>query len=166
MTLDEIAANMKLEKRLCHNAPFYVLGPLVTDIAPGYDHITAAIGGAIAASSGADFLCYVTPAEHLRLPDANDVREGLVATKIAAHAADMAKGVPGARDRDNRMSDARRRVDWEDMFSYALDPVRARAYFESAPPSNEGTCTMCGKMCAMRTVSTIMDGLTIDLDAE
>lgn len=166
MTLDEIAANMKLEKRLCHNAPFYVLGPLVTDIAPGYDHITAAIGGAIAASSGADFLCYVTPAEHLRLPDANDVREGLVATKIAAHAADMAKGVPGARDRDNRMSDARRRVDWEEMFSYALDPVRARAYFESAPPSNEGTCTMCGKMCAMRTVNTIMDGLVIDLDAE
>lgn len=166
MTLDEIAANMKLEKRLCHNAPFYVLGPLVTDIAPGYDHITAAIGGAIAASSGADFLCYVTPAEHLRLPDANDVREGLVATKIAAHAADMAKGVPGARDRDNRMSDARRRVDWEEMFSYALDPVRARSYFESAPPSNEGTCTMCGKMCAMRTVNTIMDGLTIDLDAE
>ena len=166
MALDEIAANMKLEKRLCHNAPFYVLGPLVTDIAPGYDHITAAIGGAVAAASGADFLCYVTPAEHLRLPDVDDVREGLVAVKIAAHAADIAKGVPGARDVDNRMSDARRRVAWEEMFDLALDPVKPRRYFESAPPSNEGTCTMCGKMCAMRTVNTIMDGLVIDLDNE
>ena len=166
MALDEIAANMKMEKRLCHNAPFYVLGPLVTDIAPGYDHITAAIGGAVAASSGADFLCYVTPAEHLRLPDANDVREGLVATKIAAHAADIAKGIPHARDVDNRMSDARRRVDWEEMFSLAIDPVKPRKYFESAPPSNEGTCTMCGKMCAVRTVNTIMDGLVIDLGDE
>ncbi len=166
MALDEIAANMKMEKRLCHKAPFYVLGPLVTDIAPGYDHITAAIGGAVAASSGADFLCYVTPAEHLRLPDANDVREGLVATKIAAHAADIAKGIPHARDVDNRMSDARRRVDWEEMFSLALDPEKPRKYFESAPPSNEGTCTMCGKMCAVRTVNTIMDGLVIDLGNE
>lgn len=166
MALDEIATNMKMEKRLCHNAPFYVLGPLVTDIAPGYDHITAAIGGAVAASSGADFLCYVTPAEHLRLPDANDVREGLVATKIAAHAADIAKGIPHARDIDNRMSDARRRVDWEEMFSLALDPEKPRKYFESAPPSNEGTCTMCGKMCAVRTVNTIMDGLVIDLGDE
>lgn len=166
MALDEIAANMKMEKRLCHNAPFYVLGPLVADIAPGYDHITAAIGGAVAASSGADFLCYVTPAEHLRLPDANDVREGLVATKIAAHAADIAKGIPYARDIDNRMSDARRRVDWEEMFSLALDPEKPRKYFESAPPSNEGTCTMCGKMCAVRTVNTIMDGLVIDLGDE
>lgn len=166
MALDEIAANMKLQKRLCHNAPFYVLGPLVTDIAPGYDHITAAIGGAVAASSGADFLCYVTPAEHLRLPDVSDVREGLVATKIAAHAADIAKGIPHARDIDNRMSDARRRVDWEEMFSLAIDPVKPRKYFESAPPSTEGTCTMCGKMCAVRTVNTIMDGLTIDLGDE
>ena len=166
MALDEIAANMKMEKRLCHNAPFYVLGPLVTDIAPGYDHITAAIGGAIAASSGADFLCYVTPAEHLRLPDADDVREGLVATKIAAHVADIAKGIPGARDRDNRMSDARRRVDWDGMFAEAIDPVKARRYFESAPPSNEGTCTMCGQMCAMRTVNQIMDGLVVDLSDE
>ena len=164
MALDEIAANMKLEKRLCHGAPFYVLGPLVTDIAPGYDHITAAIGGAVAASSGADFLCYVTPAEHLRLPDADDVREGLIATKIAAHAADIAKGVPGARDRDNRMSDARRRVDWEGMFAEALDADKARAYFQSAPPSTEGTCTMCGKMCALRTVNQIMDGLTVQLE--
>lgn len=166
MALDEIEANMKLEKRLCHGAPFYVLGPLVTDIAPGYDHITAAIGGALAASSGANFLCYVTPAEHLRLPDVRDVREGLVATLIAAHAADIARGLPGARERDNRMSDARRRVAWDEMFDLALDPVRAREYFDSAPPSHDGTCTMCGKMCAMRTVNTIMDGLVIDLDAQ
>ena len=163
MALDEIAANMKMEKRLCHGAPFYVLGPLVTDIAPGYDHITAAIGGAIAASSGADFLCYVTPAEHLRLPDAHDVREGLIATKIAAHAADIAKGVPGARNRDNRMSDARRRVSWGEMFDLALDPQRAREFYESAPPVTEGTCTMCGKMCAMKTVNDLMDGLTVSI---
>ena len=163
MALDEIAANMKMEKRLCHEAPFYVLGPLVTDIAPGYDHITAAIGGAIAATSGADFLCYVTPAEHLRLPDARDVREGLVATKIAAHAADIAKGVPGARDRDNRMSDARRRVSWSEMFDLALDSQRAREFYESAPPVTEGTCTMCGKMCAMKTVNDLMDGLTVSI---
>lgn len=166
MAIDEIAPNMKLQKRLCHGAPFYVLGPLVTDIAPGYDHITAAIGGTIAAASGADFLCYVTPAEHLRLPDAADVREGLVATKIAAHAADMVKGVPGARNRDNRMSDARRRMDWEEMFSLAIDPVKPREYFESAPPSTDGTCTMCGKMCAVRTVNNIMDGLVVDLGDE
>ncbi len=166
MALDEIAANMKLEKRLCHDAPFYVLGPLVTDIAPGYDHITAAIGGAVAAASGADFLCYVTPAEHLRLPDVDDVREGLVATKIAAHAADIAKGVPGARDADNRMSAARRTFDWDAMFAEAIDPVKPREYFESAPPSTEGTCTMCGKMCAVRTVNDIMDDLTIDLGDE
>ena len=108
----------------------------------------------------------MTPAEHLRLPDVSDVRDGLVATKIAAHAADMVKGIPGARDMDDRMSDARRRVDWEEMFSLAIDEKRAREYFESAPPSNEGTCTMCGKMCAVRTVNTIMDGLTIDLDAQ
>lgn len=166
MAIDEIAPNMKLQKRLCHGAPFYVLGPLVTDIAPGYDHITAAIGGTIAAASGADFLCYVTPAEHLRLPDAADVREGLVATKIAAHAADMVKGVPGARNRDNRMSDARRRMDWEEMFSLAIDPVKPREYFESAPPSTDGTCTMCGKMCAVRTINNIMDGLVVDLGDE
>ena len=166
MALDEIEANMKLQKRLCHDAPFYVLGPLVSDCAPGYDHITAAIGGALAAASGADFLCSVTPAEHLRLPDVNDVREGLVATKIAAHAADIAKGIPHARDIDNRMSDARRRVDWEEMFELAIDPVKPRRYFESAPPSTEGTCTMCGKMCAMRTVNNIMDGLTVDLGKE
>ncbi len=166
MAIDEIETNMKLEKRLCHNAPFYVLGPLVSDIAPGYDHITAAIGGAIAASSGADFLCYVTPAEHLRLPDVDDVREGLVATMIAAHAADIAKGIPGARDVDNQMSEARRTFNWEKMFSLAIDPVKPREYFESAPPSEDESCTMCGKMCAVRTVNEIMDGLTIDLGNE
>ena len=164
MAIDEIAANMKLEKRLCHNAPFYVLGPLVTDIAPGYDHITAAIGGAIAATAGADFLCYVTPAEHLRLPDADDVREGLVATKIAAHAADIAKHLPGARDRDIRMSRARHELDWEGQFAEALDPERARAYYNSAPPEEPGTCSMCGKMCAIRTVNQVMGGKVIDLD--
>lgn len=163
MALDEVAANMKLQKRLCHNAPFYVLGPLVTDIAPGYDHITAAIGGAVAASTGADWLCYVTPAEHLKLPDVNDVREGLVATRIAAHAADIAKGVPHARDVDNKMSAARRRVDWDGMWECALDPERAQEILAQAPPSEDGTCTMCGKMCAARTVNRIMEGLTIDL---
>ena len=134
MALNEIAGNMMMQKRLCHGAPFYVLGPLVTDIAPGYDHITSAIGGAIAATYGADFLCYVTPAEHLRLPDSDDVKEGIIASLIAAHAADIAKGVPGARDWDNKMSDARRRVDWEEMFSLALDEEKARAYFNSKPP--------------------------------
>jgi phosphomethylpyrimidine synthase len=158
MALNEIAANMVLQKRLCHQAPFYVLGPLVTDIAPGYDHITAAIGGAIAAASGADFLCYVTPAEHLRLPDADDVREGLVASKIAAHAADIARDVPGAREWDNQMSDARYRMDWESMFTLALDGDKARRYFESAPPSDLRTCSMCGKMCAVRTTKAILAG--------
>ena len=164
--LNQVAANMEIQKTVCMGAPFYVLGPLVTDIAPGYDHITAAIGGAVAAMSGAAFLCYVTPAEHLALPNVDDVKQGIVASKIAAHAADIAKGVPGARDRDNRMSDARRRVAWDEMFELSLDPVRARAVFESAPPSTEGTCTMCGKMCAMKTVNDIMDGLVVDLDAE
>lgn len=163
MALDEIAANMKMEKRLCHNAPFYVLGPLVSDIAPGYDHITAAIGGAVAASSGADFLCYVTPAEHLRLPDVSDVREGLIATRIAAHAADIAKGVPGARDIDDKMSDARRRVDFDEMFSYAIDADRAKQYYDSAPTPTEGACTMCGQMCAMKTVNALMDGLAEEI---
>lgn len=163
MAMNEIAANMKMQKRLCHNAPFYVLGPLVTDIAPGYDHITSAIGGAIAAANGADFLCYVTPAEHLRLPDLDDVREGIVASKIAAHAADIAKGLPGARDIDNKMSDARRRVAWEEMFECAIDPEKARRYFESAVPSETETCTMCGKMCAMRTTNTILAGEKVEL---
>lgn len=163
MAMNEIAANMQIQKRLCHNAPFYVLGPLVTDIAPGYDHITSAIGGAIAAANGADFLCYVTPAEHLRLPDVNDVKEGIIASKIAAHAADIAKGIPNARDVDNKMSDARRRVDYEEMFKYAIDPDKARQYYESTPPSERHTCSMCGKMCAMRTVNKILDGEDVSL---
>ena len=166
MALNEIAANMTLEKRLCHGAPFYVLGPLVTDIAPGYDHITSAIGGAVAAANGADFLCYVTPAEHLRLPDLNDVKEGIVASKIAAHAADIAKGVPGAREIDNKMSDARRRIDWEEMFSYAIDGKKAREYFESAPPADKHSCSMCGKMCAMRTTNKILNGEKVEFCSE
>jgi phosphomethylpyrimidine synthase len=163
MALSEVAANVLLEKRLCHNAPFYVLGPLVTDIAPGYDHITAAIGGAMAAMSGADFLCYVTPAEHLRLPDLDDVREGIVATKIAAHAADIAKGLPGAREVDDRMSDARRRIDWEAMYSLSIDPDRARKYHDSLPPAEQHTCSMCGKMCAMKTVNRILAGEKVEI---
>lgn len=163
MAMNEIAANMMMEKRLCHRAPFYVLGPIVTDIAPGYDHITSAIGGAIAAANGADFLCYVTPAEHLRLPDVEDVREGIVASKIAAHAADIAKGCPGAREIDNKMSDARRRVDWDEMFRYAIDPQKAKDYYNSLPPSEKHTCSMCGKMCAMRTTNKILAGEKVEL---
>lgn len=166
MAINEIAANMALQKRICHNAPFYVLGPLVTDIAPGYDHITSAIGGAVAAANGADFLCYVTPAEHLRLPDADDVREGIVASKIAAHAADIAKGIAGAREIDDKMSDARRRVDWEEMFSYAIDSEKARQYFESTPPKDRHTCSMCGKMCAMRTTNKILAGEKVEFCTE
>lgn len=162
MALNEIAANMQLQKRLCHGAPFYVLGPIVTDIAPGYDHITSAIGGAVAAANGADFLCYVTPAEHLRLPDVNDVKEGIIASKIAAHAADIAKGIPNARDIDNKMSDARRRIDWEEMFSYAIDKKKAREYFESTPPADKHSCSMCGKMCAMRTTNKILNGEKVE----
>lgn len=166
MALDEIAANMKLQKRLCHNAPFYVLGPLVTDIGVGYDHITAAIGGAISGSSGADFLCYVTPAEHLCLPNAQDVLDGLMATKIAAHAADIAKKVPHARDADDHMGQARRKLDWEEMWKWALDPVTSRKRYEESPAATEGTCTMCGKMCAVRTVNKVFEGTTIDLGME
>ena len=166
MALDEIVANMKLQKRLCHNAPFYVLGPLVTDIGVGYDHITAAIGGAISASSGADFLCYVTPAEHLCLPNAQDVLDGLMATKIAAHAADIAKKVPHARDMDDKMGQARRKLDWDAMWECALDPVTGKKRYEESPAATEGTCTMCGKMCAVRTVNKIFEGTTIDLGME
>ncbi|MGN1317366.1 MAG: phosphomethylpyrimidine synthase ThiC [Lachnospirales bacterium] len=166
MAMDEIAANMKLQKRLCHNAPFYVLGPLVSDIFPGYDHITSAIGGAIAAASGADFLCYVTPAEHLRLPDANDVREGIMASKIAAHAADIAKKIPHARDLDNQMSDARHKLDWDKQFEIAVDGEKARRYFESVPPKDRHSCSMCGKMCAVRTTNMILDGKKVEFCEE
>lgn len=162
MAINEIASNMLLQKRICHNAPFYVLGPLVTDIAPGYDHITSAIGGAIAAANGADFLCYVTPAEHLRLPDLSDVKEGIIASKIAAHAADIAKGITHALDRDNKMAEARRKVEWEEIFELAIDGDKAREYFESTPPTDRHTCSMCGKMCAVRTTNMILEGEKIE----
>ena len=166
MAMNEIAANMQLQKRLCHNAPFYVLGPLVTDIFPGYDHITSAIGGAIAAASGADFLCYVTPAEHLRLPDADDVKEGIIASRIAAHAADIAKGVPHARDLDNKMAEARHKLDWDEMFKIAVDGEKARAYFEQTPPEDRHSCSMCGKMCAVRTTNLILEGKKVTFCTE
>ena len=166
MAMNEIAANMAVQKRICHNAPFYVLGPLVTDIAPGYDHITSAIGGAIAAANGADFLCYVTPAEHLRLPDLNDVKEGIIASRIAAHAADIAKGVPHAADADNAMAAARHKLDWDEMFKVAIDPEKARNYFESTPPADRHTCSMCGKMCAVRTTNMILEGKEVKFCTE
>ena len=134
MPLDQIAANMKIQQSVCKGAPFYVLGPLVTDVAPGYDHITAAIGGAIAASAGASFLCYVTPAEHLRLPNRDDVKEGIIASRIAAHAADIAKGIPGAKEWDRKMAQARARLDWEEQFSLAIDPEKARRYRAESKP--------------------------------
>ncbi|HWR40930.1 MAG TPA: phosphomethylpyrimidine synthase ThiC [Patescibacteria group bacterium] len=158
MALNEITANMLLEKRLCHGAPFYVLGPLVTDIAPGYDHITSAIGGAIAAANGADFLCYVTPAEHLRLPTLDDMKEGIIATRIAAHAADIAKGIPGARNWDNQMSEARANSDFPRMIELAIDPEKAQRYRDESQPESEDTCTMCGKMCSMKNMKKILNG--------
>jgi phosphomethylpyrimidine synthase len=148
--LNEVVTNMQLQKKLCHDAPFYVLGPVVTDVAPGYDHITSAIGGALAAAHGADFLCYVTPAEHLRLPDNNDVKEGIIAARIAAHAADIAKGVPGAIDWDHQMSRARSDLDWERMMSLAMDPEKARSYRDASKPYDDSVCTMCGDMCAVK----------------
>jgi phosphomethylpyrimidine synthase len=156
MSLNEIAANMLLEKKLCHNAPFYVLGPIVTDVAPGYDHITSAIGGAVAAMAGADFLCYVTPAEHLRLPNLEDLVEGVVAAKIAAHAGDLAKGLPGAKDWDRQMSQARAALDWERMFELALEPGKPRRYRAESQPADADSCTMCGKMCAVRNMNRVM----------
>lgn len=163
MALNEIQANMVLQKRLCHGAPFYILGPLVTDVAPGYDHITSAIGGALAAASGADFLCYVTPAEHLRLPDLEDMKEGIIAAKIAAHAADIAKGIKGAREWDYKMSEARKNLDWEGMFNLAIDKEKPRRYRESSQPEVEDSCTMCGKMCAMRNMNKILSGQSISI---
>ena len=163
MPLNEIKANMLIEKKLCHGAPFYVLGPLVTDVAPGYDHITSAIGGAIAATYGADFLCYVTPAEHLRLPNLDDMKEGIIAAKIAAHAADIAKGVPGAIEWDNKMSKARADIDWETMFDLALEPEKAKRYRAESKPHDEESCTMCGKMCSMRTMKKILNGEDLNI---
>lgn len=150
--LNQIQANILLQKRLCKGAPFYVLGPLVTDVAPGYDHITSAIGGAIAASAGADFLCYVTPAEHLGLPTEQDVREGVIAARIAGHAADLVKGIPGARDWDDAMARARKSLDWETQLKLAIDPVKARAMREEKNPGEIKECTMCGEFCAMKVI--------------
>lgn len=163
--MDQIEANMKIQETLCKGAPFYVLGPLVTDIAPGYDHITAAIGGAIAAWSGAAFLCYVTPAEHLALPNVDDVHDGIIASKIAAHAADIAKGIPGARDQDDRMAKARRELDWDAQWLEALDPETAKAIRESRMPEEDhsDTCSMCGKFCAVRSMNKALSGEVIDI---
>lgn len=163
--MDQIAANMKMQETICKGAPFYVLGPLVTDIAPGYDHITGAIGGAIAAWHGAAFLCYVTPAEHLALPNVEDVHQGIVASKIAAHAADVAKGVPGAQDRDNRMADARKSLDWDAQWLEALDPGAAQVIRNSRMPEEDhsDTCSMCGKFCAVRSMNKALAGEVIDI---
>ncbi len=150
--LDQIEANVLIQKKLCNNAPFYVLGPLVTDIATGYDHVACAIGGALAAAAGADFLCYVTPAEHLCLPSVEDVREGVVVTKIAAHAADIARGNKMAIERDRKMAIARKKLDWESQMNLSIDPVKARKYREQSPPAEDDVCTMCGKYCAIKQV--------------
>ena len=163
MALNQIEANMKIQQTICQGAPFYVLGPLVTDIAPGYDHITAAIGGAIAAANGASFLCYVTPAEHLRLPDVNDVKEGIIASKIAAHAADIAKGIKGAADWDRQMSTARKNLDWEEMFRLSIDPEKARRYRAQAKPEKEDTCSMCGNFCAVKNMNRILEGEIVSI---
>ena len=163
--LDQVAANMKVQQSICMGAPFYVLGPLVTDIAPGYDHITAAIGGAVAAMSGAAFLCYVTPAEHLALPNVDDTKQGIIASKIAAHAADIAKGIPHARDIDDKMADARRVLDWDAQYACALDPETAKAIRDSRKPEDDhsDTCSMCGKFCAVRSMNKALAGEYIDI---
>ena len=163
--LDQIAANMKVQQTICMGAPFYVLGPLVTDIAPGYDHITSAIGGAVAAMNGAAFLCYVTPAEHLALPNVEDVKQGIIASRIAAHAADIAKGIPHARDIDDRMADARRALDWEAQFDCAIDPDTARSIRNSRKPEDDhsDTCSMCGKFCSVRSMNKALAGEKIDI---
>ena len=163
MPLDQIAANMKIQQSVCKGAPFYVLGPLVTDVAPGYDHITAAIGGAIAASAGASFLCYVTPAEHLRLPNRDDVKEGIIASRIAAHAADIAKGIPGAKEWDRKMAQPRARLDWEEQFSLAIDPEKARRYRAESKPEKEDTCSMCGNFCAVKNMNRILSGEIVSI---
>jgi phosphomethylpyrimidine synthase len=148
--LKDIEANIRLQKRICNGAPFYVLGPLPTDIAPGYDHITSAIGGAIAGAAGADFLCYVTPSEHLRLPTLEDVREGVIAARIAAHIADIAKGLPGAMEKDIRMAECRKTFDWQGQIAVSIDPERAGAWLERSESAHEEGCTMCGEFCAIK----------------
>ncbi|EAH7030077.1 phosphomethylpyrimidine synthase ThiC [Campylobacter lari] len=165
MAINEIEANMQLEKRICNGAPFYVLGPLVTDIGAGYDHISGAIGGAVAAAAGADILCYVTPAEHLRLPNLEDVRDGIVATKIAAHAGDIAK-LPKERKIDDEMSKARQDIDWEKMFKLAIDGEKAKKMFNERKPEELNSCSMCGKMCAMNTMNKILKGEDVSLIKE
>jgi phosphomethylpyrimidine synthase len=150
--LDQIATNIQLEKQLCKGAPFYVLGPLVTDVAPGYDHIVCAIGGALAGYYGADFLCYVTPAEHLKLPTAQDVREGVIATRIAGHAADVARGLTEARAWDDEIARARKALDWERQMQLAIDPAKARQYRQEGRPEMNEVCSMCGKFCAIKMV--------------
>lgn len=154
--INQVETNIKIQKELCKGAPFYVLGPLVTDVAPGYDHITSAIGGAIAGAAGADFLCYVTPSEHLRLPDVDDVREGVIAARIAAHAADIAKGVKGAMDWDREMSRRRKALDWKGQIELAIDPDKARRLRESSMPKESDVCTMCGEFCSMKGVSAYL----------
>ena len=154
--LNQIETNILLQKRLCHGAPFYVLGPLVTDIAPGYDHITCAIGGAMAAAAGADFLCYVTPSEHLRLPTVEDVREGVMAARIAAHAGDIAKGVKGAMEKDSAMARCRKKLDWEGQFDLAIDPEKARRLRAESGVADHGACTMCGEFCAYKVMDDAM----------
>ena len=163
--LNQVAANMELQKSICMGAPFYVLGPIVTDIAPGYDHITAAIGGAVAAMHGAAFLCYVTPAEHLALPNVEDVKQGIIASKIAAHAADIAKGIPGARDRDDQMAEARRILDWQAQYACALDAETAKTIRADRLPEEDHseTCSMCGKFCAVRSMNKALAGEYIDI---
>jgi phosphomethylpyrimidine synthase len=150
--LDQVELNIRLQKEICKGAPFYVLGPLVTDVAMGYDHIAGAIGGAVAAAAGADFLCYVTPAEHIRLPNVEDVREGVIASKIAAHAADLAKGMQGAWDRDRKMARCRSGLDWEGQIALSFNPERVRRWRSEAPPAESDVCSMCGEFCAIRTV--------------
>ena len=155
--LKEIKANVLLEKKLCYGAPFYVLGPLVTDIAPGYDHITGAIGGAVAAASGADFLCYLTPAEHLKLPSLEDVYEGIIASKIAAHAGDIAKGVFGAEEKDYKISKARSVLDWKEIINSSIDPPKAEKYRRESMPTDKSTCTVCGTLCAIKNINNIRE---------
>ncbi len=150
--LNQVELNIKIQKEVCKGAPFYVLGPLVTDIAMGYDHIAAAIGGAIAGAAGADFLCYVTPAEHIRLPDIDDVKEGVIASKIAAHAADIAKGIPSAIERDRKMAKCRKNLDWNGQIALSLDPERVRKWRSEVPSAEQDVCSMCGEFCAIRTV--------------
>jgi phosphomethylpyrimidine synthase len=164
MPLDQIATNVMLQKKMCKNAPFYVLGPLVTDIAPGYDHITGAIGGAIAASSGADYLCYVTPAEHLKLPNCQDVHEGVIASKIAAHAADIVKGVPGAKERDDKMAEYRNKLDWKGQIDISIDPEKAARFRHEGGGDKTDACSMCGSYCAIKVFNRSQENMENDVN--